>query len=124
MIDVIDRLAAQHERFKRDAFYYVARAIESAHDRIKKKEHRKRHISGRELVQEIVRLARAEFGYLAWTVFREWGWDSTEAIGDVVFIMVDNGILSARESDSPQDFVQVCDLAAVLERDYADFDMA
>ena len=69
MIDVIDRIALQNPKYKKEAFYYVARAIESSHEKIRKKEHRRRHISGRELVDEIVTLAREDFGFLAKTVF-------------------------------------------------------
>ena len=122
-MDVIDRLAEQDLRYKPEAFYYIARAIESAHEGIQRSESRRRHISGAELIDEIIRLASKEFGYLAWAVFQEWGIQRTLDMGEIVFLMVNNDILSAQKSDSIEDFREVCDLKSVLERDYNAYDL-
>lgn len=123
MIDVIERIASQNRGYEKGAFYYIAKAIESSHEKIKKKEKRKRHISGSELVEEIVNMAKEEYGYLAKTVFDEWGIKTTEDIGEIVFIMVKNGILSAQKSDSKDDFKNLFDFAKVFERDYNRFEL-
>ena len=123
MIDIIERLAAQDKRYHKDAFYYVARAIESSHEKIRRKERKRRHITGQELVAEVVDLATADFGQLAGQVFEAWGLRTTLDIGEIVFLMVDNGILSAQKSDSKEDFRDVCDFAHAFERDYNAFDL-
>lgn len=123
MIDVIERIASQNRGYEKEAFYYIARAIESSHEKIKKREKRKRHISGSELVEEIVDMAKEEYGYLAKTVFNEWRIKTTEDIGEIVFIMVKNGILSAQKSDSKDDFKNLFDFAKVFEKDYNRFDL-
>ena len=122
MIDVIERLADQSGKYRKEAFYYVARAIESSHERIREEEKQRRHISGSELVDEVIALGRDEFGYLAKAVLDYWGIRKTEDIGEIVFMMVDNGILSAQDSDSKQDFANLCDLTAVFEDQYTDFE--
>ena len=123
MIDVIERLARQSGRYQKEAFYYVAQAIESAHDKINNAEKRRRHISGQELVDEIIRLALEEFGFLGRTVFNHWGIDRTEDIGEIVFLMVENGILSAQKSDSKEDFINLCNLSHVFEDAYRGFEL-
>lgn len=49
-------------------------------------------------------LARGEFGFLAPTVFAEWGVRSGEDIGQIVFDLAGAGQLSARPEDSIADF--------------------
>jgi len=123
MVDVLEQLATQNEDYHKDAFYYVAKAIESAHEAIRKDEQRRRHISGGELVKEMVKLVKHDFGYLGATVLTEWGIVATDDIGKIVFLMVENGVLSAQESDSIDDFKDLFDLKTVLEHEYDDFRM-
>jgi uncharacterized repeat protein (TIGR04138 family) len=122
MDDIIEQLAVKSGKYKKEAFYYIAKAIESSHEKIKRKEHKRRHISGQELVDEIVMIAREEYGFLAKTVFKDWGIENTEDIGEIVFLMVDNGILTAQSSDSKDDFKDLFNLADMLEDRYDDFD--
>jgi uncharacterized repeat protein (TIGR04138 family) len=72
------------------------------------------HVTGRQLLEGIVRLAQAEFGLMAWTVFCQWGIRSTDDFGEIVFRLVDAGLMTKTEEDSRQDFAQVFDLEAVL----------
>ena len=74
----------------------------------------RRHLSGRELLEGVVQLARSEFGPLAATVFQEWGLDRSEDIGRIVFQMVEAGLLSARPEDTMADFSDEFDLSAAL----------
>ncbi len=73
-----------------------------------------RHLSGRELLEGVVRLGRAEFGPLAATVFHEWGVNHSEDVGRIVFQMVNAGLLSARPEDTMADFSGEFDLMAAL----------
>jgi uncharacterized repeat protein (TIGR04138 family) len=123
MIDVIKRLAAQNPRYRKEGFYYVANAVETAHRKIEEKENQKRHITGKELIDEIIDRALEEFGYMARTVFAEWGITRTDDIGEIVFIMVENGVLSAREEDSLDDFKGVYDFETVFEKEYDSFSL-
>lgn len=121
MKDIIDSILQARSEYKREAYYYVARAIESLHDKIREEENRRRHISGRELVDGMISLAKEDYGYLAYAVFEEWGIRTTEDIGTIVFLMVEEGILAAQSSDSKKDFKDVCDLKKAFEEEYRDF---
>lgn len=122
-MDIIRSLAEEDKRYKKEAFYYVARAVESSHDRIVSTEKNKRHITGRELIDEMICLGAEDFGFLARTVFEEWGICSTDDIGEIVFLMVEKGILSAQESDSKADFRNILSLGRVLEDYYSGFEL-
>ena len=116
--DAVDRIREADARYRPEAYRFVVAALGSIVQSLP--EHRmtdpeKRHLSGRELLEGVIRLARQEFGSLAPTVFREWGVVSGEDVGRIVFQLVDSGQLSARPEDTMQDFLGRPDLIAVLE---------
>lgn len=76
------------------------------------------HVSGRELLQGMLNLAQREFGLMARTVFRQWGIGSTDDVGEMVFNLVDAGLMSKTEEDTRGDFHAVYDLDQVLDQGY------
>jgi len=77
-----------------------------------------RHISGRELLEGIKKLAEEEFGPMAKIVFEHWGIKNTEDFGHIVFNLVEAGIMSKTEEDSIEDFKDVFDFTKEFERKY------
>jgi uncharacterized repeat protein (TIGR04138 family) len=67
--------------------------------------HESRHINGRDLLDGIRRYAQEEFGPLAPFAFRSWGVRRTEDFGNIVFEMIEAGLLNKDENDHPRDFV-------------------
>jgi uncharacterized repeat protein (TIGR04138 family) len=65
------------------------------------------HVSGPELLEAIRRFARERYGVLAPDVLGSWGVRSTEDFGEIVFHLVDAGLLSKTEEDSRDDFRDV-----------------
>lgn len=105
--DVVDLLRQRDGRFRREAYGFVVAALGATvealpPDRLSDPE--RRHLSGRELVDGAVVLARREFGPMAPMVFREWGVTRGEDIGAIVFQLVEAGQLSARPEDTLEDF--------------------
>ena len=105
--DVVDGIRESDPRFRREAYGFLmaglgvtVQALPS--ERLDDPE--RRHLSGRELLAGMARLAREQFGVLAPTVFREWGITSGEDVGDMVFQLVRAGQLSARPEDTLDDF--------------------
>jgi len=76
------------------------------------------HVSGRELVNGIRDLALREFGLMARTVFRLWGINKTDDFGEIVFNLIDAGLMSKADSDCRKDFSGVFDLDAALVQGY------
>jgi len=63
-----------------------------------------RHVTGKEVLAGLQRFASELFGPLAPQVWRSWGVSKTIDWGRIVFMLVENGILSQQESDSIEDF--------------------
>jgi len=116
--DAVDELRERGGRFSREAYVFLVGALGETvralpPERLADAE--RRHLSGRELVGGVIRLAREEFGPLAATVFREWGVRRTEDLGVMVFELVAAGQLSARAEDTMSDFTGHGDLLSALE---------
>lgn len=63
-----------------------------------------RHISGAEVADAVRELALERYGPLARTVLEHWGIHSTGDMGEIVFALVECGILIKRPEDSREDF--------------------
>jgi len=115
--EAVDELRARHGRYRREAFGFVMAALAAAVQALPEERRRDpatRHLSGQELLQSVIQLARREFGRFAPVVFREWGITSGEDVGRIVFQLVESKQLSARREDSIDDFLRGGDLFAAL----------
>ncbi len=105
--DAVDALRASRRRYAREAYGFIVTALGATVQDLpesRRADAAARHLSGRELLGGVIRLARKEFGPMAPTVFREWGVVSSEDVGEIVFELVRCGQLSARPEDTPADF--------------------
>ncbi|MGD1000035.1 MAG: Minf_1886 family protein [Candidatus Brocadiia bacterium] len=74
-----------------------------------------RHVSGQELLNGIREYAAQMFGPLAPTVFRTWRVRRTEDFGEIVFNLVEHGLLGKTESDAREDFAGGFDFDTAFE---------
>jgi uncharacterized repeat protein (TIGR04138 family) len=79
---------------------------------------RRHHVSGRELVEGARDLALREFGFMARTVFRQWGIQRTDDFGEMVFNLVEAGLMSKTDDDRKEDFCGVFDLDRALVQEF------
>ncbi len=77
------------------------------------------HVSGRELVLGVRELALREFGLMARTVFSQWGIERTDDFGEMVFNLVEAGLMSKTDQDTREDFRAVYDLDQALVQEYS-----
>jgi uncharacterized repeat protein (TIGR04138 family) len=96
----VEKIVSTDPRYKVDAYAFVMAALHYTQKMIGER----RHVSGKELLEGIRRYALEEFGVMARTVFDHWGIRCTEDFGNIVFNMVDAGLMSKREEDSIDDF--------------------
>jgi uncharacterized repeat protein (TIGR04138 family) len=105
--DVVDEIREADGRYRREAYGFLMAALGVTVQRLPEERRRdaaRRHLSGGELLEGLVLLARREFGELAPTVFAEWGVRGGEDVGEMVFQLVAGGQLSARPEDTLDDF--------------------
>jgi uncharacterized repeat protein (TIGR04138 family) len=72
------------------------------------------HVSGKEILEGAVDLAREEFGFMARTVFHQWGIRRTDDLGEIVFNLIESSLLSKTDADNRADFHDVFDLDRAL----------
>jgi uncharacterized repeat protein (TIGR04138 family) len=72
------------------------------------------HVSGPELMHGARELALREFGFMARVVFKLWGVRATDDFGEMVFNLIEAGLMSKTSEDSRADFHAVYDLDEAL----------
>jgi uncharacterized repeat protein (TIGR04138 family) len=98
--DALTETLKQDARYRREAYDFIFEALEFTLKKIKEK----RHISGQELLDGIRDYALQQFGPLAKMVFNKWGVHKTDDFGEIVFNLVNAGLLGKTEQDSKDDF--------------------
>ena len=77
-----------------------------------------RHVSGPQLLEGVRDFALQEFGLMARTVFRQWGVNATADFGEIVFNLIEAGLMSKTDRDSRDDFRDIYDLDQALTEGY------
>ena len=112
--EVFGRLREKHPRFHGKAYLFLLSALHQVIDELDEP----RHISGQELAAGVRGLALERYGPMARAVLEHWGIHTTEDIGDIVFAMVEFGILTKQDEDRREDFRDVFDFAEAFEQNY------
>lgn len=102
----VRKISVQQGRFDINAYFFVWEALDYTLKHVVKEV---RHVKGRELLEGFRRAALEKFGPFARVVLRRWGTNRTEDIGEIVFSLVNAGLLRRSEEDSPEDFRNVFD---------------
>jgi uncharacterized repeat protein (TIGR04138 family) len=110
----MDRIRAHDPRFEEGAYLFVLAALEYCQAHLPER----RHIAGRELAEACRDLALQRYGVMARLVLEHWGVRSTSDIGDMVFTLVELGLLISQPTDSREEFVDVFDFDQVFDREY------
>jgi uncharacterized repeat protein (TIGR04138 family) len=111
---LMDRILVREPRFHEHAYLFVLSALEFCQHRLPER----RHITGRELAEACRDLALLRYGVLARMVLAHWGMTSTSDFGDVVFTLVDLGLLLSQANDTRDDFNDVFAFEDAFERQY------
>lgn len=107
----VEEIVEKDPRYKLDAYEFVMQALWFTQKRLK----RKGHITARELLEGIRELGLELYGPMTRTVFKHWGIKKTEDFGEIVFNMVENGLMSKTDKDSRSDFKDAFDFKETLD---------
>jgi uncharacterized repeat protein (TIGR04138 family) len=111
---IMERIRTREPRFHEHAYLFVLASLEFCQARLPER----RHISGAELAMGCRDLALDRFGVLAGMVLEHWGVRTSADIGDIVFTMVDLGLLLTQPGDSRDEFAGVFDFQDAFDADY------
>jgi uncharacterized repeat protein (TIGR04138 family) len=112
--EILQDLRARNPRFHGKGYLFLLSALHAVLEGMDEP----RHISGEELANGVRNLAMARYGPMARTVLGHWGIHSTDDLGEMVFAMVDCGVMMKQEEDRREDFQDLFDFEEVFERDY------
>jgi uncharacterized repeat protein (TIGR04138 family) len=107
--EAVKNIVERKKRFAPAGFYFLKEALDFTVKRAIQEHGSHRHVSGPELLLGFRDLALEQFGPMAATLMREWGIQSCEDVGEMVFLLIDEGIFGKQESDSKEDFSKVYD---------------
>ena len=110
----IERIAAQDGRYLPQAFYFVRQALDYKLHQLGEF----RHLGAEELLDGICRLALERFGLMARVVLEQWGVSSTGDFGEIVYLLIEHGLLFKSAEDSKEDFKGVYDFRQAFDESY------
>jgi len=114
LVDILEQLCERDTRYRPEAYTFVLQALSYTQKKFKKC----KHVTGKELLEGVKILLMEKFGPMTMTVLRHWGVDSTEDIGNIVFNLVTNRVLSKTEDDDIESFKNVYDFETVFNQGY------
>ena len=113
--EVVGKIRQKNPRYEIDAYFFVREALDYTSKKLKKPvEGTQRHVSGHELLDGIREFTLREFGPMAFTVLKSWGITRTDDFGEIVFTLVESGVLGKTEQDKKEDFASHYDFNAAF----------
>jgi len=114
--EVIDSVIEKDVRYGKGAYYFVRGALDYTLKSLKKEgvSGDSKHVSGQQLLDGIQAFALEQFGPLAYTVFEHWGLQNSRDFGNIVFNLIEVGVLGKNDQDDIADFEQGFDFKASL----------
>ena len=111
---VMNRLRQRYPSYHETAYLFILSALQFTIEKVGEP----RHVTPAELAGGCRDLALERWGLLARSVLEYWGIHSTEDLGEIVFALVECGVLVKREDDSPHDFSAVYSFHHAFEESY------
>ncbi len=101
----IEEIVRVDPRYERDAYQFVREGLDYTLKLMKKQGARAHHhVTGQELLEGLRQYSLQQYGPMAKTVLNYWGVNQCEDFAEIVFNMVERGILGKTEQDSRDDF--------------------
>jgi uncharacterized repeat protein (TIGR04138 family) len=108
----IEELARQDRRYPPAAYMLVFEGLERALAKLPAR----RHVTPHELAEGVREVALEQWGLLARSVLESWNVRSAGGIGDLVFNLIERGLLVAGADDSRAQFEDAFDFHDGLDR--------
>lgn len=100
----VRHVAASFNDYDCHAYFFVNEAVTYTVEKIGRNGTVSRHISGQELIEGSLDYAIREYAFLAPQVFEYWGLRTGSDIGEIVYRLIAENILSASPEDRREDF--------------------
>jgi uncharacterized repeat protein (TIGR04138 family) len=101
-------------RYRLEAYIFVLKSLDYTRKILQKE----RHVTGKELLEGIRKMAIHHYGLMAKAVLAHWGVQETLDFGNIVFNMVNAKILTKTAEDNIRDFMGVYDFNEAFVNSY------
>jgi uncharacterized repeat protein (TIGR04138 family) len=109
--EIIELIRKEDPRYDRQAYSFMRGALDQTVTTMQMsgllKSRSSNHVSGPELLEGIRKYALDQFGPLALTLLHAWNIRCCADFGEIVFNLIDYGVLSKTEEDSREDFSEI-----------------
>lgn len=117
---IVSQIAQEDKRYKRGAYYFVREALDHT---IRSKNpnldpNQQIHISGQMFLEGIREYAKKQYGPMTMDLFKDWGINACKDFGEIVFNLVDYGVLGRTDQDRREDFAKGFDFEEEFVKPY------
>lgn len=118
--EVVQRICAANGRFRPAAYAFVRQGLDYTLHRLRERGEieGRAHIRGPALLEGIREYALEQYGPLARLVLEHWGIHTCRDFGEIVFELVNYGMLGKAEEDRIEDFEDGYDFAEAFEQPF------
>lgn len=104
--EVVDLIRKEDSRFAKGAYVFVRQGLDHTIRKLDESEpdRKSRHVSGTELLEGMRDFALDRYGPMSYTLLTEWGVTECRHFGEIVFQLVDYGVLGRTPDDKLEDF--------------------
>ncbi len=101
----LEKILSRDSRYEGEAYVFLKEALDfTVSNEYAEKLANSKHVSAKELLMGFREFALKQYGPMAATLFSEWGINSCDDIGNMVFLLIEEGMFGKQDSDSPDDF--------------------
>ena len=113
ILDIVNR----DPRYRAEAYDFVFDALDFT---LQRRGGGAKHVTGREIMENVKDLAIQQFGFLARSVLASWGVHRTNDFGEIVFNLIDADLLQKTANDRREDFHELYEFGEVFERGFSE----
>ena len=125
----LHQLVARDNRYAVEAYFFVRDALGYASDSLQLNSNfqhgsdlietaEEHHLTGQQLCQSIREYALGQFGYMTRIVLKNWGVSTTSDFGEIVYNMIEIGLMKKSPKDDRSHFNDVYDFEDVFDSQF------
>ncbi len=114
LFDTLEEIVKKDNRYEVEAYNFVLMAFNYTMAKLDAQ----RHVTGMELLECLKEYALDQYGPMVRTVFSHWGVRECLDIGEIVFNLVEHGLLGKSDTDSVDDFKDVFDFEEAFDKPF------
>jgi uncharacterized repeat protein (TIGR04138 family) len=118
----IKEIIKKDARYSLQAYQFIFEALDYTTNMLGKNQHKTtdvdRHVTGKQLMEGIKQYAIKQFGFMTLTVFGQWGINQDIDFGNIVFNLVESGLMGKTDKDSLDDFKNNYDMKKVFDEEF------